>query len=64
MFVVCSLVVRGRRLVALDNASSRQDRTCMNVVGGDHTCLPERQIMEADQKAYANAMSSGLRDQS
>ncbi len=35
----------------------------MNAVGGDHTCLPERQIMEADQKAYAYAMSSGFRDQ-
>jgi hypothetical protein len=56
-------------IATLDDARSRFAqsaevyRTCMNAVGGDHTCLPERQIMEADQKAYAYAMSSGFRDQ-
>jgi hypothetical protein len=36
----------------------------MNAIGGDHTCIPEQLIMEADQKAYADAMSSGLSNQS
>jgi hypothetical protein len=36
----------------------------MNAIGGDHTCVPERLIMEANQKAYADAMNSGLDNQS
>lgn len=41
--------------------SSAAYRRCMNTVDGDHTCEPQRLIMEADQKAYTEAMSSGLR---
>ena len=57
-------------VVNLDDARKQFDqsvaayRACMNAIGGDHTCVPEQLIMEADQKAYANAMSGGLRDQS
>jgi hypothetical protein len=39
-------------------------RACMNAIVGDHTCIPEQLIMEANQKAYADAMSSGLSNQS
>ena len=69
MFAVLLVGCTRPPVAALDDARSRFEqsaefyRTCMNAVGGDHTCLPERQIMEADQKAYASAMSSGLRDE-
>jgi hypothetical protein len=57
-------------VITLDDArnqfekSSAVYRTCMNAIDGDHTCVPERLIMEADQKAYTDAMSSGLSNQS
>jgi hypothetical protein len=44
--------------------SSAVYRTCMNAIGGDHTCVSERLIMEADQKAYTDAMSIGLSNKS
>ena len=53
--------------VTLDDARNRLEdssaayQKCMSTVDGDHTCEPQRLIMEADQKAYSEAMSSGLR---
>jgi hypothetical protein len=53
-------------VVTLDEARSRFEqsaetyRACMNAVVGDHTCVPEQLIMEADQQAYADAMRRGL----
>jgi len=55
-----------RPVVTLDDARNQFEqsledyRTCMNANGGDHTCRAERLTMEANQKAYAGAMSSGL----
>ena len=55
-------------VATLDDARNRFEqsaevyRACMNAVGGDHTCLPERQLIETDQKAYAYAMRSGYLD--
>jgi hypothetical protein len=56
-------------VVTLDDARNRFEQssavyqTCMNAIGGDHTCISERLIMEADQKAYTEAMSGGLGNQ-
>jgi hypothetical protein len=53
-------------VVTLDDARNQLEqsltdyRTCMNANGGDHTCRAEQLTMEANQKAYADAMSSGL----
>ena len=57
-------------VVTLDDARKQSEqsttvyRTCMEAIGGDHTCIPEQLIMETDQKAYADAMSRGLSNQS
>jgi hypothetical protein len=57
-------------IVSLDDTRNKFEQsaaayqTCMNAIGGDHTCVPERLIMEANQKAYADAMNSGLNNQS
>ena len=72
VFMLVVLLVGCTRpsVATLDDARSRFEqsaevyRECMNAIGGDHTCVPEQLIMEADQKAYAEAMSTGLRDQS
>ena len=56
-----------QRGVTLDDARSRFEgssaayQKCMSTVGGDHICEPQRLIMEADQKAYSEAMSGGSR---
>jgi hypothetical protein len=68
--VMISMLLVGcapQRDVTLDDARNRFERSsagyqkCMSTVEGDHTCEPQRLIMEADQKAYSEAMSSGLR---
>ena len=70
MFVVLLVGCTRPPVVTLDDARNQFEqsaaayRTCMNAIGGDHTCVPERLIMEADQKAYTDAMSSGLSNQS
>ena len=70
LFVVLLAACTRSAVVTLDDARNRFEqsaaayRTCMNAIGGDHTCMPEQLIMEADQKAYADAMSSGLSNQS
>ena len=70
MFVVLLVGCTRPPVVTLDDARNQFEqsaaayRTCMNAIGGDHTCVPEQLIMETDQKAYADAMSSGLSNQS
>jgi hypothetical protein len=70
MFVVLLVGCTRSSVVTLDAARDHFEksavayRACMNAIGGDHTCIPEQLIMEADQKAYADAMSTGLPTQS
>src|ERR1035437_5231059 len=70
MFVVLLVGCTRPPVVTLDDARNQFEqsaaayRTCMNAIGGDHSCVPEQLIMETDQKAYADAMSSGLSNQS
>jgi hypothetical protein len=68
--VMISMLLVGctpQRGVTLDDARNRFEgssaayQKCMSTVDGDHICEPQRLIMEADQKAYSEAMSSGLR---
>ena len=69
MLVVLLVGCTRPAVVTLDAARNQFEqsasayRACMNAVGGDHTCIPEQLIMEANQKAYADAMSRGLSDQ-
>ena len=70
MIVVLLVGCTRSPVVTLDDARNQFEqsatvyRTCMEAIGGDHTCIPEQLIMEADQKAYADAMSRGLSNQS